>query len=456
MQGTTVSADISPQCTANADVLRLYWRWREQHRAAGLPFLRSFNIDEMWCSGDLMLVEMKAPDDFRYLRYGTNIVLASGFDMTGKRTIDFNSDTGRFFSQCYRRSIGEQQALYTTNVAAHAALVTAWERLLLPLADGQGAPRYVLGYNRPLSFKHELLMHVLDASGDIIIAVELASQTDDLGPDCTVLSINLAAEQFFRRRRADIIGHSLLALMPQWRSTTWGLALVDSLRTGTSAQVEWHRKEDVVRESWARVAVNPFAGGIVITMSDITELKSKEQALEQMNRDLERLANTDPLTAASNRRHFLSIAETEALRSRRYTLPLSVVAIDVDRFKQLNDRFGHAAGDKALQAIVQLFNRTLRANDTLGRLGGDEFAILLPHTQETEAYDLARRLCVDLACQRLDLGESSVEVTCSFGVAEFTNEDASFSALQQRADLALYHAKQQGRKRVACASDIKS
>ncbi|MFT5174739.1 MAG: diguanylate cyclase (GGDEF)-like protein, partial [Gammaproteobacteria bacterium] len=306
------------------------------------------------------------------------------------------------------------------------------------------------------SFKHELLMHVLDASGDIIIAVELASQTDDLGPDCTVLSINLAAEQFFRRRRADIIGHSLLALMPQWRSTTWGLALVDSLRTGTSAQVEWHRKEDVVRESWARVAVNPFAGGIVITMSDITELKSKEQALEQMNRDLERLANTDPLTAASNRRHFLSIAETEALRSRRYTLPLSVVAIDVDRFKQLNDRFGHAAGDKALQAIVQLFNRTLRANDTLGRLGGDEFAILLPHTQETEAYDLARRLCVDLACQRLDLGESSVEVTCSFGVAEFTNEDASFSALQQRADLALYHAKQQGRKRVACASDIKS
>ena len=237
MQGTTVSADISPECTANADVLRLYWRWREQHPATGLPFLRSFNIDEMWCSGDLMLVEMKGQDDFCYLRYGANIVLASGFDMTGKHTRDFNSDTDRFFTQCYRRSIDQCQALYTTNVAAHATLVTAWERLLLPLADERGSARYVLGYNRPLSFKHQLLTHVLDATGDIIIALEPVSQNDGHGQGCTVLSINLAAEQFFGRRRADIIGHNLLALMPQWHSTPWGMALTSERAPYTDQRI---------------------------------------------------------------------------------------------------------------------------------------------------------------------------------------------------------------------------
>jgi PleD family two-component response regulator len=170
----------------------------------------------------------------------------------------------------------------------------------------------------------------------------------------------------------------------------WGQALLESLRSGKPAQVEWHRDDAIAHESWVRVVVNPFAQGVVITMSDITKLKSKERALEQLNRHLGQLANSDALTGASNRRHFFTAAEAEIARTRRHTLPPFIIAIDVDEFKQLNDRLGHAAGDAALKALVQMCHRSLRAHDTLGRIGGDEFAILLPHTDENEACDLAQ------------------------------------------------------------------
>lgn len=450
MHGTTITEDISPECTENPDIHRLYALWQIGHPTSGLPSLSSLEVEELWCFNDLMLVEQTAPGEFEYLRYGANILLASGFDMTGRRTSDFKSDIGDFFAQCYQRCIEEGQALYTTNPAAHAALVTGWERLLLPLCDDQGSPRYVLGYNRPLSFKHELLAHVLDATSDIIIALDRTPPDDAPELDFLVLSINAAAEKFFGHRRADVVGHLLSTVAPHWHTSTLGRALVDSLRRGVRSQFEWDCVQDGT-PCWYRVAVNPFSEGTVITMSDITELKDKEHALGELNRDLGRLANTDSLTGASNRRHFLAAAEAETERAQRYGLPLAMIALDVDRFKHLNDRFGHATGDVALKELVQRLNGKLRANDTLGRLGGEEFSILLPHTGELEAYELAQRLCADIAAHSIEVQEESQEidihVTCSFGVAEFSS-DETLSALLARADKALYRAKRMGRNRV--------
>jgi hypothetical protein len=112
------------------------------------------------------------------------------------------------------RCIEQREALYTTNVAAYAALVIGRERWLLPLADANGTSRFVLGYNRPLSFKPELLAHVLDATGDIIFALEEIPAAAESESDCSVLSINSAAEAFFDRRRADIVAHDLSTLKP--------------------------------------------------------------------------------------------------------------------------------------------------------------------------------------------------------------------------------------------------
>ena len=390
--------------------------------------------------------------------------------MTGERTSNFGSDAWHFFTQCNRRCLEDRRALYTTNPATHAALVTGWERLLLPLCDDTGTPRYVLAYDRPLSFKHEVLARVLNATRDVIIAVEQVLTADAPGhglddnlgdglegrpgvvsePDCAVLFLNAAAEEFLDSKRADVLGRPLSASVPQWASLAWGQALAESLRTGKTTQLEWQRERDEGKV-WYQVTVNPFTNGSVVAMSDITELKDKERSLEKLNRELEQLANIDPLTGVSNRRHFLTIADAEAERTRRYAVPLSIIAIDVDHFKDINDGFGHEAGDQALKDIVQRLSQGLRANDTLGRLGGEEFSILLPHTGEAKAYELAQRLCTAVASHPFNVSGTNTQVTSSFGIAE-NARDESVSSLLQRADRALYEAKRLGRNRVERAA----
>ncbi|MFT5173600.1 MAG: diguanylate cyclase (GGDEF)-like protein/PAS domain S-box-containing protein [Gammaproteobacteria bacterium] len=446
MRGTTLTDDISPECTDNPDILRLYALWQAKCTTEGLPCRETMGIEQLWCAGDLILVEETPPDDFEFLRYGANVSLASGFDMTGKRTSDFHSDVGRFFTHCYQRCLDEHKAFYATNRAVHAALVTGWERLLLPLVDADGAPRFVLEYNRPLALKHVLLEHVLDAANDIIIGIERVAADDNAELDCAVLTVNAAAEEFLGCRRVDARGHYLSELVPSWRSQAWGKALVDGLLNDARTQLEWRRCERGY-DSWYRVAVNPFAEGVVITMSDITELKEKE-------REFERLSNTDALTGMSNRRHFLATGQTETERAVRYNTPLSVVSVDIDHFKQINDRLGHEAGDEALIAVAGLLSRGRRSADALGRLGGEEFSILLPHTNEAKACELAQRLCADIATHQFHVGGEIIEVTCSFGVAQLSSDEQTIAALLRRADAALYKAKEQGRNRIVGAGGL--
>ena len=366
---TTITDDISAERIKNPDILRLHGLWERTRPAGGLPRVGSLDVEGLWCSGDLMLVVRKEPGDFEYLRYGTNISLAAGFDMTGKRTSTLQSAVVRCFVRCYQRCITECIPLYTTNPAAHAALVTGWERLLLPLLDDEGIPRLVLAYNRPLDFKHQLLSRVLDATEDKIIGVTRAATPDSGAEDFSVLAVNHSAEALFGRTGPNAVGHRLSELVPKWDTLEWGKALTRSVNKNEAVRIEW-RQSDQGREFWYRVAVNPFDDGAVITMSDISELKEKELILEGLNRELERLANTDPLTGANNRRRLLSLAAAEIQRAERYGLPLSAVMIDVDNFKRLNDQLGHDAGDEALIAIVKLLHRELRGQDCLGRMGG--------------------------------------------------------------------------------------
>jgi diguanylate cyclase (GGDEF)-like protein len=159
-------------------------------------------------------------------------------------------------------------------------------------------------------------------------------------------------------------------------------------------RLEWRQSENDSHR-WYSVIVNPFAEGAVITMPDISDLKDKELTLEGLNRELERLANTD----ANNRRSFFALADAEISRSLRYAVLLTKIMIDIDDFKQVNDQLGHDMGDKVLVAIVAFFERELRIHDSLGRLGGEEFAVILPHTTEAEAYEFTQRLCRMLSAQ---------------------------------------------------------
>lgn len=170
----------------------------------------------------------------------------------------------------------------------------------------------------------------------------------------------------------------------------------------------------------------------------------KQQAFDQ----IKGLAIRDPLTGLYNRRYLNEILMVETERAFRLNRPLSILLIDIDYFKKINDRFGHLVGDQVLHGLAQLFSTTIRPYDTLARFGGEEFLLLMPETDEKEARNIAERLRTVTASAKLLPDETPM--TCSFGMTILNGEKTLPipEELVQRADKALYDAKKGGRNRV--------
>ena len=162
-----------------------------------------------------------------------------------------------------------------------------------------------------------------------------------------------------------------------------------------------------------------------------------------------RLATTDALTAVANRRGFLEQCNMELERTCRYNHPLSLLILDIDHFKQINDRYGHAAGDHALKVIANSLQANLRPRDVLGRIGGEEFAILVPETSLHGAVLLAERLRREIAACSVQFEQHAFVLTISIGVSEVQPVSAGVDTALQMADRLLYQAKQSGRNQVA-------
>ena len=169
---------------------------------------------------------------------------------------------------------------------------------------------------------------------------------------------------------------------------------------------------------------------------------------------LEYLATTDSLTGIFNRRSFMAAAQQELARYRRHQRPFSIVSLDLDHFKNINDTYGHQTGDQALRAFADLVSRVGRREDTFGRVGGEEFGLLLPETGLAEALQAAERL--RRHCQALDIkvDDGHLPLTFSAGVAEVGPGDADLDSLMRRADRALYRAKQAGRNRIEVMESV--
>jgi len=168
----------------------------------------------------------------------------------------------------------------------------------------------------------------------------------------------------------------------------------------------------------------------------------------EVQKELTRQANTDVLTHCANRRSFLATLELEWQRSTRYGTPLSVISIDLDYFKDVNDRFGHSGGDLLLRHFADIVGTVLRPCDTFGRIGGEEFAILLPQTSATGAVAVAERLLAAVKSQPIMLDTQRHTFTFSAGIAMMRPGDVQYADMLKRADLALYRAKSTGRDRV--------
>ena len=169
-------------------------------------------------------------------------------------------------------------------------------------------------------------------------------------------------------------------------------------------------------------------------------------------KDLENLATTDGLTRLYNRRTFLQRAESEFERSRRYQRPLSVLMLDVDHFKNVNDTYGHETGDRVLRVLADASRKSLRQQDVIGRYGGEEFVAFLPETPSEVALEVAERLRQSVAALGVGSANGVVKVTASIGVATAGRGTAAVAQLINAADQALYEAKQQGRNRVVVSN----
>ncbi len=162
-----------------------------------------------------------------------------------------------------------------------------------------------------------------------------------------------------------------------------------------------------------------------------------------------RLASLDELTGLYNRRHFLELAQVEFNRVERYRRPLSIIVLDIDKFKDFNDNYGHAIGDRILQIVTKLCLQTLRNTDIMGRYGGEEFVILLPETNMEVAGTVAERLRKSVAETIIPTETSNLRATVSIGIAEKNELTPTLETLIARADQAMYIAKHQGRNQVA-------
>jgi diguanylate cyclase (GGDEF)-like protein len=203
--------------------------------------------------------------------------------------------------------------------------------------------------------------------------------------------------------------------------------------------------------------LNVVAGCVVLGLlllrwlpSAITEHKVSEQNAD----DLKTLAAIDGLTGLYNRRHFEMLSAAEWARFQRYLRPLSVLIVDVDYFKAINDRFGHDVGDSTLKIIANACNCAKRDSDISARIGGEEFALLLPEANEAAARVVAQRLSDTVReCSPTVQGEK-LDLTVSIGIATATLSMSGIATLMERGDDALYESKRSGRNQISLASGI--
>lgn len=159
-------------------------------------------------------------------------------------------------------------------------------------------------------------------------------------------------------------------------------------------------------------------------------------------------AATDALTGIANRRYLLRFATNEILRSNRYSRPFSLLMLDLDRFKEVNDRYGHLWGDEVLKHAAAATQTVLRITDLLGRYGGEEFVVLMPETSVEEAVNVAERIREAIGKISIDTGNGEITIKASIGVAPLLPAETDLQSLINRADAALYSAKRAGRDRV--------
>ncbi len=205
----------------------------------------------------------------------------------------------------------------------------------------------------------------------------------------------------------------------------------------------WHEAKELA------ISFNTMAESLRELNENLNKkVAERTQELDEANQQLKEIAIRDPLTDLYNRRFLIERFEQEFNRARRYETSLAVVMLDIDHFKQINDTWGHAAGDNVLKKIAEFLNESMRDSDILGRLGGEEFCMILPTKNPSSILPVIERLRIGISEINFQLVDKTFNVTCSFGIAVFNKDIKTPDELMDRADKAMYKAKSGGRNRV--------
>ncbi|MGM0593670.1 MAG: diguanylate cyclase [Pseudomonadota bacterium] len=245
------------------------------------------------------------------------------------------------------------------------------------------------------------------------------------------------------------------------RGASWVVLLIATMATGFMVR-GIHPYTDLapqyavwlMQEYLAVMAVMTTGLALLIyeirSQRDVLEWRVIERTreLQRANRRLTQIASTDYLTGIANRRHFYEVARRELARCKVSGAPLSLLMLDLDHFKRVNDDYGHDAGDSVLQQVIQRVQTTVRPLDMLGRYGGEEFLLALPETPLEEAAEIAERIRERVEQLPIKHDGESIHVTVSIGLVEQADSGSGLEALINRADQALYRAKSAGRNRV--------
>ncbi|MGI1678718.1 MAG: diguanylate cyclase [Cellvibrionaceae bacterium] len=285
-----------------------------------------------------------------------------------------------------------------------------------------------------------LLSFELEDEGHDVITVtngqECLDQVKGLNPDIILLDLNmpiLNGMETLRKLKSELATSSIPVIM---------LTCDDDKKSIVEAM-------DIGAHDYVNKPMNYSI--LSARMRSALRLRESQRQLSVANQNLAKIAYKDPLTDTYNRRYFSSRATSEFNKARRYNRQFSVIMLDVDNFKSLNDMYGHAMGDTALVELAEMCKTHIRTEDFIGRMGGEEFCICCPETHIEGATNLAERMRLSILNHKFIHAENSCSCTVSFGVTELLETDSDFDHVYDRADKLLYQAKEQGRNRVIAA-----
>ncbi len=412
---------------------------------------------------DIEVLTRLPEGEWRYCLFGAAIHAVRGADMTGRDLSALPQPIADAYRIVLDRVTRERRPLLAASRPFDAAQPSFWQRLVFPCRDGAGAV-CALSLVKPRGKREDLLAAVFEASQDGMIAVRAIRGENGELVDGRIVSANRKALEYTRYNAEDMIDGRFKRLFQNATARRIWRRCKRVIAEGRPERFEInisHRH----RDTWLRVTVVPLGDGFVISLTDFTDLKyalleaecSREELAAEVERrraleqELRQLSLTDDLTGVANRRAFVRALRQEIAKARRYRTTFSVVAVDIDHFKAINDRYGHAGGDEVLMSIAAAFTDGVRREvDIVARVGGEEFMLLLPDTPLAGAVDLAERLRERLAARPIAIAGECVPVTASFGVREFDRKSDP-ERLTTEVDNALYGAKRRGRNCVVAS-----